>query len=88
MTYPTAADLRQAANEAILRRCDDPLLREMMAFAASEASTGRMSCRFAPNEPLGPGRFTRIVEACEALGVRCEEGDASDGPPFFELSWS
>jgi hypothetical protein len=60
----------------------------MMAFAASEASVGRMSCRFAPTGPVGPVRLARIAEACEALGVRCEEGDASDGPPFFELSWS
>jgi hypothetical protein len=88
MSYPTAADLRQAAKESILRRCDDPLLREMMAFAASEASTGRMSCRFAPDEPVGRVRSERIVLACEALGIRCDEGDASDGHPFFELSWS
>jgi hypothetical protein len=88
VSYPTAADLRQAANEAVLKRCDDPLLREMMAWAASEASTGRMSCRFAITAPLDPGRSARIALACEALGVRCEEGDASDGAPFFELSWS
>jgi hypothetical protein len=88
VTYPTAADLRQAANEAILKRCDDPLLREIMAWAASEASTGRKSCRFVPTEPIGPVRLERIAEACEALGVRCDQGEEADGSAFFEISWT
>jgi hypothetical protein len=88
MNYPTAADLRQASNEAILRRCDDPLFREIMAWAASEASMGRKSCRFAPTEPIDQGRFTRIAEACEALGVRCDQGEEADGSAFFEISWT
>jgi hypothetical protein len=72
VNYPTAADLRQAANEAVLKRCHDPLLREIMAVAASSAAQGETSCRIEFPVAITESRMMPITEAVEALGLTSE----------------
>jgi hypothetical protein len=70
VNYPTAADLRAAANEATLRRCDDPLLPEIMASAASAAAQGETSCRLEFPATLEDRRRDNVILALGALGVQ------------------
>jgi hypothetical protein len=87
MTYPTAADLRQAANEANLKRCDDPLLSKIMEAAKYVASKGAMSYRVVLPDPDDDDQFERLVDACRALGIRCDDVSTEDGTEVFELRW-
>jgi hypothetical protein len=71
VTYPTGADLRAAAAAATLRRCDDPLLAEILAAASRAAAQGETSCHLEFSAAqVGEERRGRIVRALGALDVR------------------
>jgi hypothetical protein len=70
VNYPTAADLRAAANEAVLKRCDDPLLGEIMASAASAAAEGKTSCRIVLDLPIDDPRKDKIDAVIVTLGLQ------------------
>jgi hypothetical protein len=90
LNYPTAADLRQAANEAILRRCDDPLLPEIMATAAEAASQGEMSCWVTLQTLVDDPRKNMIVVALFALGLQAYWALPPEevGTNSVNVSWS
>jgi hypothetical protein len=83
--HPTAAELRAAANHALVARCEDPLLASIMALARQAASQGDKSCRI--DFPLGveDGRREAIGVALEALGLNphWSFGD----PSSLSISW-
>jgi hypothetical protein len=88
-SYPTGADLRAAAAAATLRRCDDPLLGEILAAASRAAAQGETSCHLEFSAAqVGEERRGRIVRALGALGVRGDwDPMLAPGVTTLFLSW-
>lgn len=84
-TYPTASELRAAANLALVAKCDDPLLGEIMEAAKKAARTGALECRIEFPETVDGSRRESINDALDALGLfpHWSHGD----PSMLSIKW-